>query len=411
MIAVVLAALLVAQAPAETIAEVRVHGNVTLDNAAVVALAGITLGAPLEAGGLDGIKKRLQNSGRFDTIEVRKRYRTLAMDEVAIVLLVHERPGLTKDGQPPGVVRRIRGRLLFFPILAYDEGYGWTYGARLSLVNAIGKGTRLSVPLSYGGTKRVAIEADRTFRSGPLTRLSGSFGVAERGNPHFLVDERRVEFKGRAERRLIDMVTLGGDVSRTRVTFDPVRDQLWTTGADATLDTRRDPSFPSDAILATAAWSRLNPIGATSFGADSIDRYRLDARGYKRLFGQNVVAVRAQYDTASAPLPVYEQWLLGGSSLRGTAAGSYAGDKRFLWSAELRVPFSSPLSQGRLGLNVFMDGGVTAPHGQNIFDAPRYRSAGAGLFLNFAVVNLNLNVARSLDDKRTKVHFGTGFTF
>ena len=58
-----------------------------------------------------------------------------------------------------------------------------------------------------------------------------------------------------------------------------------------------------------------------------------------------------------------------------------------------------------------MDGGATALHGQKIFDAPRYRGVGGGVFLNFAVINLNLNVARSLDTKRTRVHFGTGFTF
>ena len=411
MIALLLTAVMATQAPVEKIAEVRVHGNVTLDDAAVVALAGITLGSPLETNGLDAIKKRLEASDRFDTVEVRKRYRTLAMDEVAIVLLVHERAGLSKDGQPPSVPRRIRGQLQLFPILGYDEGYGFTYGARFSFANALGRGTRVSVPFSWGGTRRVAIEADRTFRSGPLTRLTGSFGLTQRENPHFEIDDRRVEVKGRAERRLFDTVILGADLGRTRVTFSPARDQFWTTGADVTLDTRRDPSFPSDAVLTTAAWSRLHPIGTGSFGGDAVDRYRLDARGYKRLFRQNVIAVRAQYDTASAPLPLYEQWLLGGATLRGLSAGTYAGDKRLLWSAELRVPFSSPLSQGRVGFNVFMDGGAIARHQEDIFDAPRYRSAGAGLFLNFAVINLNLNVARSLDNKRTKVHFGTGFTF
>lgn len=411
MIGMLLTAFLVAQSPAETIAEIRVHGNVTLDGTAVVALAGITLGSPLEANGLDAIKKRLQDSNRFDTIEVRKRYRTMAMDEVAIVLLVHERPGLSPDGRPPSIARRVRGQLQFFPILGYDEGYGFTYGARFSFVNVIGRGTRVSIPISAGGTKRIAVEADRTFRRGPLTRVSGSFGLTQRENPHFDIDDRRVEVKGRAERRLFDTLTIGGDVGRTRVTFSPARDQVWTTGADVTVDTRRDPAFPSDAILATAAWSRLNPIGTPSFGGNSIDRYRLDTRGYKRLFRQNVIAVRARYDTASAPLPLYEQWLLGGSNLRGTSAGTYAGDKRFLWSAELRVPFSSPLSQGRVGFNMFMDGGATARHGQQIFDAPRYRGVGGGLFLNFAVINLNVNVARSLDDERTKFHFATGFTF
>jgi len=396
----------------ETVAEVRVHGNATLSDAVVIQFAGVTVGQPLDPGGIAAIEKRLRDSGRFDEVQVRKRYRTLAMDEVSLVLLVHERPGITASGQPPGMARRLRSRLMFFPILHYDDGYGWTYGARTSVVDVAGKGTRLSLPVSWGGTRRAAIEMDRTFKSGPLTRISGSYGLVQRENPHYSVDDRRQELEARVERRLFGAITLGADVGRSRITFAPLREHVWTAGADVTLDTRRDPSYPIDAVLASATWNRLNAIGVTSFGAgSSIDRYRLEARGYKRLFGQNVLAGRVGYDTASAPLPIYEQWLLGGSSLRGTRAGAFAGDQRFIWSAELRAPFSSPLSTGRLGFNVFMDGGVTAAHGERLFDQPRHTSAGAGLWFTMAVFNLNLDVARSIDGKRTRVHFGTGFSF
>ena len=397
----------------ETIAEVRVHGNATVTDAIVLQLAGITIGQPLEAGGLEAIEKRLKDSGRFDTVQVRKRYRTLAMDEVALVLLVHERAGITASGEPPSLARQLRSRLMFFPILDYDDGYGWTYGARTSIVDIAGKGTHLSVPLSWGGTRRAAVEADRTFKSGPLTRLSGSFGLSQRENPHYAIDDQRLELEARAERRLLGRITLGAEIGRSRVSFTPIRDNVWTMGADVTLDTRSDPSYPVDAVLASATWSRLNAIGTASFSpsGSSIDRYRLDARGYKRLFGQNVVAARVEYDATSAPLPGYDQWLLGGSSLRGTSAGAFAGDTRFLWSAELRVPFSSPLSTGRLGFNVFMDGGYTAAYGQRIFEQPHHRSAGGGVWLTAAIFSLNLDVARSIDGKDTRVHFGTGFSF
>lgn len=394
----------------ETIAEVRVHGNATLTDEAVLKLAGVTVGAPVDAGGTDAIEKRLRDSGRFDEVQVRKRYRTLAMDEVALVLLVHEKPGISATGEPPSIGRRLRSRLMFFPILVYDDGYGWTYGGRTTVRDALGKGTRLSAPLSWGATKHAAIEADRTFSSGPLTRLTGSFGVAQRENPHFLVDDRRTEIEARAERRLFGRLTLGGDIGRTSITFSPIDERFWTTGANVEIDTRNDPMFPSNAVLASVGWNRLHGIGATTFGAP-IDRYRLDGRVYKRLFGQNVIAVRAAYDTASAPLPPYEQWLLGGSSLRGVPSGTYAGDTRFLWSAELRAPFSSPLSVGRVGFNVFMDGGATAAYGERIWDQPRHRSAGAGLFLIATVLQLNFDVSRSIDGHGTRFHFGTGFTF
>ena len=109
--------------------------------------------------------------------------------------------------------------------------------------------------------------------------------------------------------------------------------------------------------------------------------------------------------------PPYEQWLLGGSDLRGTRAGTFAGDKRLLGSAELRVPFSSPLSAGRLGFTAFMDAGISATVRQRLGDAPTYRSAGAGVFLVAPFISLNLDVAHSLDGYGTRVHFSTGFTF
>ena len=267
-------------------------------------------------------------------------------------------------------------------------------------------GERLSVPLTWGATKRAALEAERTFRGGPLTRVLGSFGIAQRENPHFEVDDQRTELRGRAERRFLGMVTAGADMSHTDISFGGADDHFWTTGADLALDTRRDPAFPSDAIFVGGGWSRLHLTGTPD-----VDRYRLDARGYKRVIRQAVIAVHAQYDTADAPLPPYEEWLLGGSNLRGTRAGTWAGDKRLLGSAELRVPFSSPLSTGRLGITAFMDAGISAPYAQHLGDAPTYRSAGAGVFLVAPFISLNLDVAHSLDGYGTRVHFSTGFTF
>jgi hypothetical protein len=281
----------------------------------------------------------------------------------------------------------------------------------MALVDAIGKGTRVSVPLTWGGTRRAAVEVDRTLKSGPLTRLTGAYGIAQRENPFYDIDDRRTEVSVRAERRLLRSVILGAEAARTNVTFAPVHDGFWSTGADAALDTRRDPSYPVDAVFARAGWSRLHPVGATTFAASSLDKYRFEVRGYKRVHGQKVIAVRAEYDSASAPLPPYEHWLLGGSSLRGVRAGSFAGDQRLLWSAELRLPFTPRINIGRTGFNVFIDGGRVAAHGEPIRRAPQFRGAGAGLFLNAAVVNLNFEVAHSLDGRGTRFHFGTGFTF
>jgi outer membrane protein assembly factor BamA len=409
----VIAALLLAlaiQGGPERVGEIRVHGNATLSDDAVIELAGVAPGAMLDQAGLDAIEKHLRDSGRFDEVQVRKRYRTLEMDEVALLLVVHEKPGVTAAGQAPGVMRRVRSKLMFLPILDYEDGYGWTYGGRVSLVNMFGKGTHVMVPLSWGGSRNAQVDVDHTFRSGPFTRVTGSYGILQRENPAFGVDDRRTSLHGRVERRLWDRVTIGGGLARTDITFGEGHDHTWTAAADATVDTRRDPAYPIDAVLASAGWNRLNPIGAASF-ASGIDRYSLDARGYKRIFRQNVVAARAHYDTASAPLPLYDEWLLGGSSVRGLDAGTLAGDKRFFWSTELRVPFTAPLDAGRLGFNVFMEGGTTAAYGQAIADEKQLRAAGAGFWLTIAIVNLNFDVAHSLDGHGTRFHFGTGFSF
>lgn len=396
----------------ERVAEIRVHGNATLSDAAVIDLAGVAPGATLDQAGLAAVEKRLKDSGRFDEVQVRKRYRTLAMDEIALVLLVHEKPGVdAKTGQPPGIIRQLRSKLMFFPILDYEDGYGWTYGGRTSIVNVLGKGTHVMVPLSWGGSRNAQVDVDHTFRTGPFTRVTASYGILQRENPHFVVDDRRTSLRGRVERRLFDLVTVGGEVARTDVTFGGALDSTWTAGADAAVDTRRDPAYPVDAVYARAGWNRLNPVGTASFGTTGIDRYSLDARGYKRLFRQTVFAVRAHYDTASAPLPAYDQWLLGGASVRGLEAGTLAGDKRFFWSAELRVPFTAPLDAGRLGFNVFMDGGAAAPYGEAIGDHQELRAAGAGFWLSIAIVHLNLDVAHSLDGYGTRLHFGTDFSF
>jgi outer membrane protein assembly factor BamA len=412
--AALVALALFVQAPAEKIAEIRVHGNVTMPDALVIQLAGVAVGGTLDADRIAAIEKRLRDSGRFDEVQVRKRYRTLAMDEVALVVLVHEKPGVTQTGEPPSLLRQLRTRLMFFPILYYDDGYGWTYGAQTSVVNVFGKGTRVAVPLSWGATKAARLDVDRTFKSGPLTRATASFGIQQRENPHFLVDDRRVSLKGRAERRFFNVFTLGTDLTRTQLTFEPTHDRFWTPAADATIDTRRDPAYPSDAVLAQIRWSRLSAIGTTAFGpsGSSIDRYMLDGRGYKRLFGQNVLALRTEYDTASGPLPPYEQYLLEGWQLRGTRAGAFAGDKRFIWSAEVRMPLSSPLDTiGRAGLNVFLDGATTALHGQRIFDQREQHGAGAGLWMILTVFQFNVEVAHSLEGHGTRLQFGTGFSF
>ena len=399
--------------PVETVREIRVHGNAYLSDEDVITLAGVSVGSPLGASDLDAIRERLKNSGRFESVDVRKRYRSLTdLSDVAIVLVVHERPGIrTVDDGPSAVfnpIRRVKSRLMFLPIITYADGYGFTYGGRVSTVGLLGIGERLSVPLTWGGMRRAAIEFERPFDRGPLTRVESTFAIWNRKNPRFEIRDQRVELKGRAEKVLADVVRLGVDASRSTISFGDLDDRLTTFGTNAAFDTRGDPAFPSNAVLISAGWSALNFRSVP----DRINRYTADVRGYLRVYRQAVVAGRAQYVAADATLPAYERLLLGGSStVRGFRTGAFDGDRTLATSAELRVPITSVLSGAKLGVTAFVDAGQIWNVDQPREDVEWRRGVGAGVFLIAPLVRINLDVARGLKTGDTRVHLSSGFTF
>ena len=407
------------QAGRETIAEIRVHGNVTVPDAEVLRLAGIAVGDALAAGSIDAITSRLRASGHFATVDVRKRYRSLDMTEVALVVIVHEREALAAGGNPePGPLRRVTSRMMFLPILDYEDGYGFTYGARVSTVGLFGGGERISLPLSWGGTRQAAVEIDRTFRTGPVARVYGRFGIRSRENPHYELRDERVELLARAEHSFARAVRAGVEAGRASVEFGAIDRRQWTFGVDAALDTRGDPAYPMNAIYLVAGWTSLNLDGEDR----AINRVRGEASGYLRLVGQSVLAVRGQYDGADRPLPPYEQPLLGGgASLRGYRTGAFAGDRMAAGSVELRLPFDSPgvrvsdggisIGVGRAGVILFYDAGKAWNVGQRPKDIVLQQGAGAGVFLMLPLVRVNLDVARNLTSGGTRAHFGFGFSF
>jgi Omp85 superfamily domain len=397
----------------EVVGEIRVHGNAYLRDDEVMRLAGVTVGQPLGADSVHEIEARLKASKHFDTIEVRKRYRSLEdTSDVALILLVHEKPGLTSETATaaggPSPWARLKHRMMFLPILTYDDGYGFTYGGRVSTIGLLGVGERLSVPMTWGGTRRIAIEADRTFKSGPLTRVASTFGIWQRENPHFEIDDQRIEWNARAERSIARMVRTGVSVSKSTVEFGQLDDGLWTVGADVALDTRGDPAFPRNAVLIGAGWNQLTVNSLD----DPIQRYLTEARGFLGVVRQAVLAARVAYFTADRPLPPYERLLLGGAStLRGFEAGEFDGDRMLVTTAELRVPITSVLSGAKLGVTAFMDAGKVLEVGQPWSDASWHQGVGAGVFLIATIVKINLDVAHGLKGGDTRVHLSAGFGF
>ena len=393
--------------PGALITEVRVHGNHTTPDEEVLRLAGIGPGEPFTASLADAVADRLRASGRFDAVEVRVRFTSITTnDAVALVILVSETPRFDDAVAPLRPVQKVFGQVQFLPMLDYTDGYGFTYGLRTSFIDLLGEAGRVSVPLTWGGTRRAAVEAEKAFERGPFDLAAGSAGIWQRENPFYDLDDRRVEVTARASRALGPWWRAGVRGSWADVDFDTLDDTLLTGGADLTLDTRLEPAFPRNAVWVSGAWNVL-----AASGADAVHRWSADARGFIGLPASSVLALRGRYDEASAPLPPYEKLLLGGAAtLRGFPAGAFAGDGRALASAELRVPLTSPLRVARIGVDVFIDGGTVWDHGDG-FDGDRLEhGAGAGLFFLAPLIRVQVDVAYS-STGRWRAHVDTGISF
>jgi outer membrane protein assembly factor BamA len=192
----------------------------------------------------------------------------------------------------------------------------------------------------------------------------------------------------------------------TQVRFGDIEGRLDSVGVFAEVDTRRDPLFPRNAVHLRSTVERLGldpEPGAV--------RTTLDARGYLGLPRGSVLALRAQTTQANGPLPIYANAMIGGAgSLRGWRAGSAVGDNMAAASAELRVPFSSPVSLARTGIAVFYDVGTVWDHGLRFSDQKLSRGVGIGFFIGAPLFALQLDVARGID-RGTRVHLSTGVSF
>ena len=405
-----------APSAAERLVDVMVHGNHTTPDADVIAIAGLEVGAPLPPDAVAAATKRLESADRFEAVEIRKRYRSIErFDEVVLVILIDERPHPMELPGPPVMkpFRKLRDGLMFLPLLSYTDGYGFSYGAQFSFADVLGKRSRIGVPLTWGGERRVAVELERKFQRGPVSRIEGGGGLVRREHPFYEVPDRRGEVWARAERALPLALRVGGGVRWSDISFGDesapaldLDDRLLASGVDVTLDTRTDPTFPRNAVYARAAWEHLD------FEAQPArNRTTLEGRGFLGLFGSSVLALRATHGRADGALPPYEQWLLGGpSSVRGFSTGSEVGDRIVSGSIELRLPFSSPLRVAKTGVAVFLDRGAVWNDGQRLADADWKQGYGAGVFAIATVFQLRLDVAHG-QGRGTRVHFSAGLSF
>lgn len=393
-----------AQAP-EVVAEVLVHGNQIVPDAEVRTLAGIAVGSTFSDALLAEITKRLKDSGKFESIDVVKRFASIEdATRIIIVIIVSEGPVRIvtpgDSGSPAQVQKRsfIRN-LMFVPMFEGSDGYGLTVGARIAYPKPLGSGSRLSFPMTVGGSKRIGVELDKNFSRGPLSRVEVGTGVQQRRNPAFDVDDNRFRVWGRAFRTM-GPVRAGGTAGWQRVWFGGQEDEFQSAGLDVTLDTRQNPALPRNAVLATASTEVL-----FFAGLPTITRTRIDATGYVGVIGQQVLVIHALREDADQPLPPYLRSILGGWwTLRGFETGFMTGDTLVSGSLEYRVPLVSPRRIGKLGVSAFSDWGTAYDHGQSLSNQTIYNGVGGSVWFTVASARLAMAVAHGLGGG-TRVHF------
>jgi hypothetical protein len=394
-----------AQAP-ERITEIRIHGNHTTPDADILALSGLATGAEATPERLREAERKLREARRFEGIELRRRYLSIAdPTQILIMIVVDEHPAVSDLDLTPGPLKKLGSASQWLPILHHKDGYGMTYGARVSFNEVLGDRSRVSVPLTWGGERRAAVEAERLF-DGPISVLRGGLSISRRVNPHFEQPDFRQEARVEAERTLTDWLRVGAGARVADVSFGDAYDARHTAGgAHLIVDTRIDPSFPRNAIHARLGWERLD------FEVGRADRWLTDVRGYVGIGGSRVLALRGQLAHSTTALPLAEQSLLGGSdTLRGYRTGYRAGDNLAAGTLEVRQPLNSPLSVGRFGVKAFVDAGTTWASGGRMGDQPFDRGIGGGVYFGAGPFVMDLDIAKP-EDGKPRAHFGMGVTF
>jgi outer membrane protein assembly factor BamA len=396
---------------AEVVTDIRIQGNVLTPDEEMRRLTGVEVGATFTADMPEKVADRLRATHKFERVEVLKRFGSIAdASQIVLVVIVDEGPvkleGFGEGNEPARVVKRRGFGTLWFPLLDFEDGYGFSYGVQLAKTKVAGENSRLSFPLTWGGTRQAGAELEKTFKRGPLTRVETGANLVGRTNPFFEEDDNRERLWVRAERAFGTPLRVGATAGWQHVSFMNTTDRFTQAEADVTFDTRLDPMLARNAVYARAAIEHFDFQHATA-----ATRTELDGRGYIGLYRQNILVLRALRQDSDVPLPPYLQPMLGGmANLRGFSAGSAIGDTLVAGTAEIRAPLTSPLSIGKAGVSAFVDIGTVYDKGQRIEDQHFSRGFGGGVWFAATAIHLNLVVAHGIG-AGTRVHFGTTLSF
>jgi len=410
------------------VAGIQVQGNTATPDEEVRHLADVRVGMPIDDATIEAVAARLRAAKRFERVEVLKRFASIAdPSQIMLVIIVDEGPVkivMTGDpDQPTRVVRRRFPNMLIYPVLGREDGHGVTYGARLTLPDPqwMGKRSRITFPLTWGGTKRAAIDLEKRMERGPFSRLTAGGSISRRANLAFQQDDDRARVFVHGEREVSRALRLAGTGGWQRASFEGVADQFAQVGGDVVFDTRVDPVLARNAVYARAGWEHLRfgdgplaqPIEPGRYGGyqGSANRTELDGRGYLGVVGQAVVAGRVLRVDSDRPLPPYLQPELGGlGNLRGFRAESFVGDTLVAMSAEVILPLTSPIRLGKIGVSAFVDRGTVYNKGERFADQTLRDGYGGSVWFAAAFLRLNIAVAHGRGAS-TRVHVGGNVTF
>src|SRR4051794_15253399 len=182
---------------------------------------------PFDDATVNAVATRLRAAKGFESVEVRKRYASIAdPSQITLVIVVDEGPVkivMTGDpDSPTRVVRKNSPNILFFPILGYEDGYGMTYGMRFTLPdpNWMGSRSRIMFPVSWGATKQAGIDLEKRIEGGVIDRVTTGANISQHTNPTFDVDDTRARVYVRGEHEFNRSLRIGGTTGWQQASFE-----------------------------------------------------------------------------------------------------------------------------------------------------------------------------------------------
>jgi hypothetical protein len=431
VVVALLAASLPGLAPqAPMVAGIQIQGNTATPDDEVRRLADVRVGMPFDDAMVEQVAARLRAAKRFERVEVRKRFASIAdPSQIMLVIVVDEGPVkivMTDDPEhPTKVVRKTFPNLLILPILRRDDEVGITYGARLTAPEPrlFGKNSRVMYPITWGGVKQAAVDVEKRFEQAAIDRLTFGGSVSRHENPAFQENDDRARVFVRAERDLVHAVRVGADTGWQRASFEGTADLFTHVRTDIIADTRIDPVLARNAVYGRAsiehlqfadrASPRLLAPGQYGGYSGGVNRTELDGRGYLGFIGQTVLAAKILRLDSNRPLPEYMQPQIGGmSTVRGFPAGYAVGDTLVAMSGELVVPLNSPLKIAKFGVTAFVDRGTVYNKGQSYGDQPVLDGYGGSVWFAAAFFRVNVAIAHGVGaPDPVRVHVGGNVTF